>query len=137
MAKRHPAAKRLASVARPLAHMTYFTLVDHSDATLQVFIDLCKKFLSGHPGQTHFSIGPRATEMTRDVNVLTFDVAMNMIFTTIDDYQAYRIHPRHIEFIRESVGLSSERSVFDSYIEPDKATRTPKPAKAARPARRH
>lgn len=104
--------------ARPVAHMTYFSLVDHSDATLEVFIGLCKKYLSSHSGQTFFSIGPRATEMTRDVNVLTFDVAMSMIFKSIDDYQAYRAHPRHIEFIRESVGLSAERSVFDSYIEP-------------------
>jgi hypothetical protein len=136
MAKNHPAPKRLDTEARPLAHMTYFKLVDHSEATLQVFIDLCKKYLSGHRGQTHFSIGPRATEMTRDVNVLTFDVAMNMIFATMKDYKDYREHSRHIQFIRESVGLSSERFVFDSYIDLEDTKRKPKSTKKVRPASR-
>ena len=100
-----------------LVHMTYFRLVDHSPRTLEVFLTLCRKFLSDHDGQVYFSVGPRATEMTRDVNVLSFDVAMNMIFDSIDSFEKYQKHPRHLEFITQSVGMSSTRSVFDSYVE--------------------
>lgn len=101
----------------PLVHITYFRLVDRSPKTLNLFLALCRKYLSGHEGQVYFSVGPRATEMTRDVNVLSFDVAMNMIFDCIDSYQKYRQHPRHLEFITQSVGMSSTRSVYDSYVD--------------------
>ncbi len=80
-------------------------------------MQLCVEYLSEHKGQVHFSLGARATEMVREVNNLVFDVAMNMIFESIEDYLNYQHDPRHLEFITMSAGMSSTRSVFDSYIE--------------------
>lgn len=113
---RNPVELNLPKRSSPLVHMTYFRLVDRSPTTIQRFLILCEKYLSGHEGQTHFSLGLRATEMVRDVNVLTFDVAMNMIFADIDAYTKYQQNDRHLEFITQSVGMSSARSVFDSYL---------------------
>jgi hypothetical protein len=113
---RNPADLNSPNRSTPLVHITYFRLVDRAPTTIRRFLSLCQKYLSKHEGQTYFSLGLRATEMVRDVNVLTFDVAMNMIFADIDAYTKYQHNNRHVEFITQSAGMSSARSVFDSYL---------------------
>ena len=116
------ASPKVASTSgEPIAHMTYFRLVDRSAETIRKFIELCTTYLSGHEGQVYFSVGPRATEMTRDVNILTFDVAMNIIFDGLASYDKYRTNDRHLEFITQSVGMSTDRCVYDSYIVRDQS----------------
>ena len=40
-----------------LGHMVYFTLHDHSTEAIQVLVDACREYLSGHPGTVFFSAG--------------------------------------------------------------------------------
>ncbi len=118
--------------SRPFSHLVYFRLVDRSPVTLELFMTLCRKYLSKHPGQKQFLLGVRATEMKRDVNVQTFDVSMEMVFDGIESYDKYRTNQRHLDFIADSAGMSSERSVYDSYIENE----NPPPRKRSQPKKK-
>lgn len=107
--------------SRPFVHIVYFSLVDRVPDTRKRFLDYCIKYLSSdhHKGMIHFSIGTRALEMLRAVNALDFDVAMNMIFENYEAYVKYRDHEKHQTFITVSVGMSSDRKVYDSYFTDD------------------
>ena len=100
----------------PFAHMVFFTLADRSMTTRTRFVEACHRYLGGHDGQTHFSVGTRATEMQRPVSDLGFNVAMHMVFSDKAAYEAYTRDPRHEEFITATAGLSTDRRVFDSYL---------------------
>jgi hypothetical protein len=102
---------------KPFAHMFFFQLCDTSPDLVDRFVDLCEKYLGGHPGQQHFSIGVRALEIHRDVSGTNFEVSVHMIFDDIDAFNAYSESPTHEEFITESAGMSPERIVYDSYLE--------------------
>jgi hypothetical protein len=101
---------------KPFAHMFFFQLGDTSTDLVRRFVDLCEKYLGGHPGQRHFSIGVRALEINRDVSGKNFEVSVHMIFEDIDAFNAYSASPTHEEFITESAGMSPERIVYDSYL---------------------
>jgi len=101
---------------KPFAHMFFFQLCDTSSALVNRFVELCRKYLGGHPGQRHFSIGIRALEINRDVSGKNFEVSVHMIFEDIDAFNAYSASPTHEDFITESAGMSPERIVYDSYL---------------------
>jgi hypothetical protein len=101
---------------KPFAHMFFFQLCDTSPDLVDRFVDLCEKYLGGHPGQQHFSIGVRALEIHRDVSGTNFEVSVHMIFDDIDAFNAYSESSTHEDFISESAGMSPERIVYDSYL---------------------
>lgn len=101
---------------KPFAHMFFFQLCDTTPELVIQFIDLCRKYLGGHPGQRHFSVGVRALEIHRDVSGTNFEVSVHMIFDDIDAFGAYSDSPTHEDFITESAGMSPERIVYDSYL---------------------
>ena len=102
---------------KPFAHMVYFKLMDIADPVVDEFIACCVKYLSGHDGQVHFSVGLRAVDIQRDVSDSSFDVAMHMIFANRAKYDEYAKTERHDEFITATAGMSTGRRVLDSYIE--------------------
>ena len=73
-----PAAAPAAKTTQ-LAHMVYFTLNDSTPENRQKLVDLCKKYLTKHPGEVYFSVGTLA-DLKRDVNDRGFDVALNVVF---------------------------------------------------------
>ena len=105
-----------AVTSRPFAHMFFFQLADTSRELVQRFIDLCVKYLGGHPGQRHFSVGVRALEINRDVSGTDFEVSVHMIFDDSAAFQAYSASKSHEVFITESAGMSPVRIVYDSYL---------------------
>ena len=102
--------------SKPFAHMFFFQLSDTSPELVDRFVELCRKYLGGHPGQRHFSIGIRALEINRDVSGKNFEVSVHMIFDNIGAFNDYSASPTHEEFITESAGMSPERIVYDSYL---------------------
>lgn len=102
---------------KPFAHMVFFKLMDIADPVLDEFVGACVKYLSGHDGQVHFSVGLRAVDIQRDVSDSSFDVAMHMIFANRAKYDEYAASPPHEEFITATAGMSTGRRVLDSYIE--------------------
>jgi hypothetical protein len=101
---------------RPFAHMFFFQLYDTSTDLVDRFISLCERYLSGYPGQEHFSVGVRALEINRDVSGTNFEVSVHMIFKDIAAYNVYSNHEDHEKFITESAGMSPVRIVYDSYL---------------------
>jgi Stress responsive A/B Barrel Domain len=101
---------------RPFAHMFFFQLTDTAPDLVDHFMHLCVKYLSGHPGQQHFSVGVRALEINRDVSGTNFEVSVHMIFDNIAAFNDYSQAPTHEKFITESAGMSPERIVYDSYL---------------------
>lgn len=118
---------------RPFAHMFFFQLCDTSPELVKKFIELCRKYLSGHDGQEHFSVGVRALEINRDVSGTDFEVSVHMIFKNIADFDAYSAAPEHEEFITESAGMSPIRIVYDSYLSLEVLRDEAKPKTKAEP----
>jgi hypothetical protein len=100
----------------PFAHMVFFQLADRTPTMMTKYIEACEKYLSGHPGQILFSVGPRDVEIQRDVSAVDFDIAMHMVFENRAVYDEYASDPRHEEFITATAGMSTGRRVFDSYL---------------------
>lgn len=103
--------------SRPMAHMFYFVLADTSSEATERFVNACKQFLGGHPGQIHFSVGTRVLHIRRPVSALNFDVAVNMVFENLAAYERYKHDERHELFITETAGMSTGRIVHDSFID--------------------
>jgi hypothetical protein len=104
-------------LAKPLAHIVFFTLAERTPENRAKLVANCKKYLDKHEGLTHFSVGVNAPEYDREVNDRDYDVAIHLVFATAKDQNAYQTAPRHLEFIKESKSLWSKVRVFDSYIE--------------------
>src|SRR4051794_38976988 len=75
-----PHAARSAEKERPLAHMVFFTLKDHSSSARKAFIASCKKYLTDHEGTVSFSVGAIAEDVEEPVSVRDFDVALHVVF---------------------------------------------------------
>lgn len=101
---------------KPMAHNFFFQLADTSEALRDLFIDLCVKYLSGHPGQIYFSVGTRVLQIDRDVSGTNFEVSINIIFRDFDAYQDYNKDPKHEKFIELAAGMSPTRIVYDSFL---------------------
>jgi hypothetical protein len=117
-----------ANESKPFAHMFFFQLYDTSGKLVTRFVELCEEYLSGYPGQQHFSVGVRALEINRDVSGTDFEVSVHMIFENIAAYNAYSIASRHEEFITQSAGMSPVRIVYDSYLRILILANEPKPS---------
>ena len=60
------------------------------------------KFLKTIPGITYFHIGKMAGS-TRPVVDQTYQVALNIVFTSKQAQDDYQIHPQHLEFVAQCV----------------------------------
>jgi hypothetical protein len=99
-----------------LGHMVYFTLKDKSPATVEKMVEACKKYLTGHPGTVFFAAGTLVPDLTRPVNQLDFDVALQVVFDSREAHDAYQVHPRHLQFIEENKPGWERVRVFDAYV---------------------
>lgn len=99
------------------AHMVFFSLAEPSDENSTRLIEACRQYLSGHEGTLHFSVGTRAAEMQRSVNMQDFDVALHVVFESRAAHDLYQAHPRHLEFVEKNSTLWKDVRVFDSYVD--------------------
>ena len=99
-----------------LAHIVYFTLKDNSPAAIAKQIELCKTYLTDHPGTNYFAVGTRTPDLTREVNDKEFDVALHVIFKNRAAHDAYQTAPRHLKFIEESKPNWTRARVFDADV---------------------
>ena len=99
-----------------LGHMVYFTLNDNSDAAKKKLVEACNKYLKGHPGTLFYAAGTRVADLTRPVNDQAFDVALQLVFASRTDHDAYQAHDRHIQFINENKANWKQARVFDANV---------------------
>ncbi|BAV05881.1 Stress responsive A/B Barrel Domain [Filimonas lacunae] len=98
-----------------LMHSIYFSLTDKSDEAVTKFINICIQYLSNHPGLCVFAIGVLAN-MKRDVSIANYDVAMNILWKSKNDYSNYLASEQHNQFFPATKGMIADTYVFDSYV---------------------
>jgi quinol monooxygenase YgiN len=99
-----------------LAHIVFFTLKQSSDEAISRLTEACHKFLSGHDGCVHFSVGTLTADLERPVNDRDFHVALHVVFDSRAAHDAYQVAPRHLEFIAEQKENWETVRVFDSDV---------------------
>ena len=102
-----------------LAHMVFFTLKERTAESREKFVAQCQKYLTGHPGTLHISIGTIAEDVEEAVSVRDFDVALHLVFDSKDANAEYQKSPRHVEFVEKNKNLFAKVRVFDTYLAPD------------------
>ena len=115
------AAARMASRAdRPLAHMVFFNLKDHSKESRERFIASCEKYLAEHEGALSFSVGTIAEDedVQEPVSVKDFDVALHVVFENKAAKAKYLKSDRHQKFVDENRASFAGVRVFDSFLVP-------------------
>ena len=99
-----------------LAHMVYFTLHDNSPSAIQALVDACHKYLSGHPGTAFFAAGTVNKELNRPVNIVDFDVALQVVFVNKAAHDQYQTAERHVQFITENKPNWKQVRVLDADV---------------------
>ena len=100
-----------------LAHSVFFSLSDRSDAAVRKMLDACRNYLSSHPGIVFFACGTPNPHLTRPVNDRDFDVALHIVFESVEAHDAYQDAPLHHQFISENKPNWKLVRVFDADIE--------------------
>ncbi len=99
-----------------LAHNVYFTLKDNSPAGVEKQVAACRKYLTDHPGQIYFGVGPRNPDLSREVNDKQFHVGLHIVFENRAAHDTYQTHPRHVQFVDENKANWKGVRVFDSDV---------------------
>ena len=99
-----------------LAHMVYFTLKDNSPPAIEKMLAASRKYLTGHPGTAFFAVGTLTPDLTREVNVRDFDIALQVVFKNRAAQDQYQVAERHIQFITENKENWAKVRVFDADV---------------------
>jgi Stress responsive A/B Barrel Domain len=99
-----------------LAHNVFFKLKDNAAANVAVLVAACKKYLNVQAGIVFFAVGPRCTELARDVNVIDWDVGLHLVFVDKAAHDAYQDDPMHEKFVAENKPTWAGVRVFDSLV---------------------
>jgi heme-degrading monooxygenase HmoA len=100
-----------------LAHSVFFSLHDRSESAVQKMVGTCKQYLTDHPGILYFACGTPNRELTRPVNDRDFDVALHIVFDSLQSHDAYQEAPSHQQFIAENKPNWKLVRVFDADVE--------------------
>ncbi len=98
-----------------LGHHVYFTLKVRDQASTDHLIAQCEKYLSGHDGLSHFSVGVRERDLDREVNG-DFDVSLHMVFVDRATQDKYQVSQRHQEFIQANQETWGNVVVYDTNV---------------------
>lgn len=101
---------------KQIAHNVYFTLKDKSPEAQQKLVQACKTLLTDHPGCVFFAAGVLTPELDRPVNDRDFQVALHVVFESLEAQNAYQVAPRHLQFIEENRDSWEKVRVFDSTV---------------------
>lgn len=97
-----------------LTHSVFFDLKDKDSASVQALVDGCYEYLAPHEGIVYFSAGPRHADYQREVNDLSFDVALTIVFENTAAQEAYQVTEPHLQFIDTFNANWASVRVFDS-----------------------
>jgi hypothetical protein len=105
-----------------LAHSVFFSLNDRSEAAVQKMLGDCRKYLTGHPGILFFACGTPNQQLTRPVNDRDFDVALHIVFESLEAHDSYQDAPSHHQFISDNKPNWKLVRVFDTNVETSKSS---------------
>ncbi|MFI4876425.1 MAG: Dabb family protein [Blastopirellula sp. JB062] len=104
------------SERKQIAHNVYISLKDSSDEAKEAMIAQCNEYLSGHPGCIFYAAGLVTPELNRPVNDRDFDVALHVIFDSLEAQNAYQVAERHVQFVEANQDKWAKVRVFDSTV---------------------
>jgi len=96
--------------------MVYFTLNDASDDARSSLVAACHKYLKNHPGVEFFAAGTLTPDLDRPVNDREFHVALNVVFDSRANHDAYQVADDHLKFIEENKANWAKVRVFDADV---------------------
>src|SRR5262249_27572023 len=99
-----------------VVHNVFFQLADNSPAARQKLLEACKKYLTGHPGETFFSAVLPGEPVASSVNDQDLDVALHIGFQSTPGRDCYQDAERHVKFVEENKPNWKKVRVFDSLI---------------------
>ena len=99
-----------------LSHDVFFTLQDSSREPAARLVSACHDHLGSLPGIVFFTVGTRNETLDREVNDLTFHVALHVVFADQAFHDAYQVAPEHDVFIAENMDNWAAVRVFDSEV---------------------
>jgi len=67
-----------------------------------------------------YSWGKPAKTAKRPIIEDSYDYAINAIFNSLVDYEAYKVHPTHVKFLEKYSQSFTKVTIFDNKIEPKK-----------------
>jgi hypothetical protein len=98
----------------PVAHQVYFWLKNPDSKEDQQKLIEGIKTLAAIPQVKGLHIGVPASTEKRDVVDNTYAASELLFFATVEDEQAYQVHPIHQAFIKNYSHLWSKVVVYDS-----------------------
>ena len=99
-----------------LSHTVFITLRDPSDSAIRQLVNSCHKYLPHHAGVKFFGAGTLTPDLKRPVNDHDFDVAINVVFETRADHDAYQVSEDHLAFIAENKESWERVRIFDADV---------------------
>ncbi len=84
------------------SHVVIFWTDPEKPEAADAVVAGARRFLEDIPGATHFHVG-KMVGSTRPVVDQTYQVALNIGFTSKQAQDAYQVHPQHLEFVAQCV----------------------------------
>ncbi|MBS9524077.1 Dabb family protein [Litoribacter ruber] len=97
-----------------MIHQVFFWLND--DTSFEEFKAATKK-LGSIGSVKEFKMGTPAPTEARDVVDSSYDLALNMVFDSLEDQNAYQVDPIHLKFIEQHADKWKEVKVYDFVLE--------------------
>ncbi len=92
------------------SHVVIFWTKPEISGAADALIAGAEKYLRPIPGVQHFHIG-KMVHSERSVVDQTYQVALNLVFNTKQEQDAYQIHPLHLEFVEKAFKPNCARVV--------------------------
>jgi Stress responsive A/B Barrel Domain len=97
-----------------MEHSVFFELHDKTPKASAELVAACYEYLADLPGVLSLTAGTRIEDLTGQVNVVDFDVALHVVFVDRAALDNYAEHERHLEFIADFRANWDSVRVFDA-----------------------
>jgi hypothetical protein len=93
------------------SHLVVFWTDPDNSRAVDELLSAATRLLKNIPGVVQFHAG-KMSPSPRPVVEQTYQVALNLIFTSKAAEQAYQIHPQHVEFVEKFVKPLAKKVVI-------------------------
>jgi hypothetical protein len=93
------------------SHIVIFWTNANQPGAAEELIAGANEYLKSIPGLLHFHVG-KMSPSPRAVVDQSYQVALNLVFSTKADEQAYQVHPQHVEFVEKVFKRVCQKAVI-------------------------
>jgi hypothetical protein len=99
----------------PILHLVYFHMVDPAET--EALLAACEELLAPIPSVTAYAAG-RHLDTGRDTVDGDYDLALLVGFDDVEGYQAYLVHPQHLELLSRWKDRLASYTIHDVLDQP-------------------